>query len=58
MLRSNCEECISAGDETVEIMAVSIHVEGFQAAVDVVCGLSITCWFKYALGFQGVTGSS
>lgn len=46
MLRSNCEEYISAGDETIEIMTVSVRVEGFQAAVDVVCSLSITCWFK------------
>ena len=31
MLRSNCEEYISAGDETIEIMTVSVRVEGFQA---------------------------
>ncbi len=41
-------------------MAVSVRVDGFQAAVDVVRSLSITCWSKQALrvGLQGVTGSS
>ncbi len=31
MLQSNCEEYISAGDETIEIMSVSVRVEGFQS---------------------------
>ena len=29
MLRSYCEEYISAGDETIENITVSIRVEGF-----------------------------
>ena len=46
MLRSNYDEYISAGDEAIEIMTISVRVEGFQAAVDVMYSLSITCWFK------------
>ena len=46
MLRSDCEEYTSTGDAIIETMAVSVRVEGFQAAVDVVCSLFITCGFK------------
>ena len=46
MLRSNCEEYISACDEIIKIMTASVRVGGFKAAVDVVRSLSITCWFK------------